>query len=138
MLRGDSPRHDCHVSSGKKPPLAQVFVILFAAYSGLYASRGLPISSLLLTLVIAPLLTQAVSEGPTNAALSLKAANILFEMGSVWVAHAEHGAEFSGHMWPVVVMAFGLFACCARGQVGFLRVDGGAFSAENFPVRPAK
>ena len=47
---------------GRKPPLSQVLVLLFAAYSGLYASRSLPVSSLLLTLVVAPLLTQAVAE----------------------------------------------------------------------------
>src|SRR5204863_6588688 len=32
--------------AGNKPPLSQVFVLLFAAYSGLYASRSLPVSSL--------------------------------------------------------------------------------------------
>ena len=45
---------------GKKPPLAHVLVLLFAAYSGLYASRSLPVSSLLLTLLVAPLLYASV------------------------------------------------------------------------------
>ncbi len=55
------------LAGGKKPPLAHVLVLLFAAYSGLYASRNLPGSSLLLTLLIAPLLSQTVRRGYANS-----------------------------------------------------------------------
>src|SRR5262249_37143515 len=42
---------------------AHLLLIVFAAYSGLYASRNLPTSSILLTLVAAPILSQALTAG---------------------------------------------------------------------------
>jgi hypothetical protein len=40
-----------------KVPASQALVVLFAVYSGLYASRNIPVSSLLLILVIGPWLS---------------------------------------------------------------------------------
>ena len=56
----------------KKPSLSQVLVLFLATYSGLYASRSLPVSSLLLTLIVAPLWTQALAEARDNPGLSLR------------------------------------------------------------------
>ena len=55
-----------------KPSLSRVLVLLFATYSGLYASRSLPVSSLLLTLIVAPLGTQGLAEAHDNPSLSLR------------------------------------------------------------------
>ena len=41
--------------------LSQALVVLFAVYSGLYASRNIPVSSLLLILVIGPWLSEAMA-----------------------------------------------------------------------------
>ena len=65
------------LAMGRKLPLARLLVAIFAVYSGLYASRSLPVSSLLLTLVMAPLLTQAVAEEQGNAQ-AIVAADELF------------------------------------------------------------
>ena len=61
----------------KKPSLSRVLVLLFATYSGLYASRSLPVSSLLLTLIVAPLWTQALAEARDNPSLSLRLRDLL-------------------------------------------------------------
>ncbi len=41
--------------------MSQALVVLFAVYSGLYASRNIPVSSLLLILVIGPWLSEAMA-----------------------------------------------------------------------------
>ena len=120
---------------GRKPTLSHVLVLLFVAYSGLFASRSLPVSSLLLTLVVAPLLTRAVSEGGTNAKLS----SSLRAFFSRW---KEFGArmgelEFSlrGHVWPVLVVLGGLVACSHGGQLGSYRWMEAKFDETRFPVK---
>ena len=123
---------------GKKPPLVQVFVVLFAAYSGLYASRNLPVSSFLLTLVIAPLLTQAVSEGPTNAALSSKLRAFFLRWEAFGSRTRSTELNIGGHTWPVVVMALGLFACAHGGKLGSYVWMNAQFSAKNFPVQASQ
>ena len=80
---------------GRKLPLARLLVAIFAVYSGLYASRSLPVSSLLLTLVMAPLLTEAVAEEQRNPKLSLRVQSFFLAMGSIRVANAKHGTQFS-------------------------------------------
>jgi len=61
---------------------SQVLVILFASYSGLYASRNLPITSILLVLVVGPLLSAAVRDAGNNAALPDRTRNFLSRCSS--------------------------------------------------------
>ena len=46
----------------QKLRLSHLLVIIFAAYSGLYASRNLPVSSILLTLIVAPILSASIAD----------------------------------------------------------------------------
>jgi len=120
---------------GRKPPLAQVLVLLFAAYSGLYASRSLPVSSLLLTLVVAPLLTQAVGEGRTNSELSA-GLQVFF---SKWEAFGSRmrsmERNFRGHAWPLVGVGLGLLVCAHQGKLGSYAWMDAQFDAKHFPVQ---
>ncbi|OLB87860.1 MAG: hypothetical protein AUI17_01985 [Acidobacteriales bacterium 13_2_20CM_2_55_5] len=45
----------------QKLSLSHLLLIIFAAYSGLYASRNLPVSSILLTLIVAPILSASTA-----------------------------------------------------------------------------
>ncbi len=82
--------------AGKKLTLPQLLVLLFAAYSGLYASRSLPVSSLLLTLIVAPLLTQAVRSAASNSDLSLWLRVMVFAVGGVRETHGKRRSAFQG------------------------------------------
>ena len=70
-----------------KPSLSRVLVLLFATYSGLYAARSLPVSSLLLTLIVAPLWTLAVAEARGNPNLSLRLRAFLSRWRAFTSAH---------------------------------------------------
>jgi hypothetical protein len=123
---------------GRKPPLTHVLVLLFAAYSGLYASRSLPVSSLLLTLVVAPLLTRAVREGATNGELSSN----LKAFFSRWDGFGSRmrGMElnFRGHAWPLVAVALGLLVCAHQGKFGSHVWMASHFDAKHFPVQASE
>ena len=69
-------------AASEKPRLSELFVLLFAAASGLYASRSLPISSILLALIAAPVLSQALAVGRTNANLASWLRNCLSRCGA--------------------------------------------------------
>ncbi len=48
---------------------SQVLVLCFAVYTGLYASRNIPVSSMLLALIIAPILSAATGECVRDSAM---------------------------------------------------------------------
>jgi len=123
---------------GRKPSLAHVLVLLFAAYSGLYASRSLPVSSLLLTLVVAPLLTQAVGEGGTNPQLSsrLRASFSRWEAFGLRMASME--LNLRGHIWPLAAVILGLLVCAQQGKLGSYKWMDAHFDVKSFPVQASE
>ena len=106
-----------------KPSLSRVFVLLFATYSGLYAARSLPVSSLLLTLIVAPLWTQALAEARENPNLSLRLRALL----SRWQAFTgARGAGRTGLPRPSLAGGCGvsrIAGLCASGQAGLNAMD---------------
>jgi hypothetical protein len=118
-----------------KPPLSRVLVLLFATYSGLYASRSLPVSSLLLTMIVAPLWTQALAEARDNPNRSLRLRGFL----SRWllftsrVGRVELG--FRVHLWPLAAVLLGLLVCAQAGKRGTRAWMDAHFDAGHFPVQ---
>jgi hypothetical protein len=121
-----------------KPPLSRVFVLLFAAYSGLYASRGLPVSSLLLMLIVAPLLSRAVTEARANAELQPPL--------HVWLSRWESFAarmgcaemQLRGHLWPAAAIVVGMLICSQQDKPGSHQWMDARFDAQRFPVEAAE
>ena len=128
---------------GRKPPLSQMLVLLFATYSGLYAARSLPVSSLLLTLVVAPLLTQAVREASTNYRLAPGLRAFLSRWGGFGSRMANLELNLRGHGWPLVAVVLGLLLCAHQGRLGtyqfmdrqFMNAH---FDGKRFPVQAAE
>lgn len=121
--------------AGKRLNLSQLLVLLFAAYSGLYASRSLPLSSLLLTLIVAPLLTQALRSAASNSDLSLW----LRSWVSKWAAFGDRmgtvEAHFRGHAWPLLAVIAGLLVCAQPGKARAGQWMDAHFDATRFPVQ---
>ncbi|MFZ1008126.1 MAG: hypothetical protein WAN65_14900, partial [Candidatus Sulfotelmatobacter sp.] len=115
---------------GARADSSQGLVILFAVYAGLYASRNLPMSSLLLILVIGPWLSSwflslAEQMGARPGRFSLF--NFLQRMQTV-----ECGLR--GHLWSVaaVVLACGIAA--NGGKLSATTVMHAHFSEKRFPA----
>ena len=82
-------------SARRKPGPTHLLVILLAAYSGLYAARNLPVSSMLLTLMIAPVLSETVATGKREHGDRALAARSAFPREQLRHSHGKTGATFS-------------------------------------------
>lgn len=93
---------------------SQLFVVLFAIYSGLYAARGLPTSAMLLALIAGPLL-------PASRARVLRD-----------IADTE--MRQTGHLWPLAAIV--LTGCIALngGRVGGAHVMNADFDPKRVPA----
>lgn len=118
-----------------KPSLSRVLVLLFATYSGLYASRSLPISSLLLTLIVAPLWTQALIDGCNNPNLSLRLRGFLLRWLSFTRSVGRVELGFRAHLWPVAAVVLGLLLCTQSGKPSSRPWMNAHFDAAHFPVQ---
>jgi hypothetical protein len=109
-----------------------LLVIIFAAYSGLYASRKLPTSSILLTLIVAPILSQTIAAGVGRTAwmqrLFCRVRSFSERMGRMEFC-------FDGHLWPIALAVFGFAVCLHQGYLGSRQVLDAHFDAKRFPVQ---
>jgi hypothetical protein len=118
-----------------KPSLSRVFVLLFATYSGLYAARSLPVSSLLLTLIVAPLWTQAIAEAVGNPSLSLRLQAFLARWRASTARMGRVELGFRGHVWPLAAIFIGLLVCTHQGKLGSARWMNAHFDPKHLPVQ---
>lgn len=116
----------------RTPTLSEGIVILFAAYSGLYASRNIPVSSLLLILVIGPWLSEALeltqSSGAVTHWRSMKYVKFLQRIDAI---------EVRGRVWPlaaVLGLAWIVFHGGGAGRRSYIHAQ---FSEKRFPVAAA-
>ena len=85
---------------GRELRMSQGLTVLFAAYAGLYASRNIPVSSILLVMVMGPLV-QAGS--PTHGFFRRM---VVVEQG------------MRGHLWAIVAVIVTLATAASGGRVG--------------------
>jgi hypothetical protein len=101
-------------------------VILFAAYSGLYASRNIPVSSLLLILMIGPGLSDAI-ETLAGKGRSLASTRFLKRMQAIEL-------NVRGHLWPVAAILLISWIAAHGGTAGSKQLMNAHFDAKRFPV----
>ena len=118
--------------------LPRLFVILLAAYGGLYASRNLPTSSMLLTLLVAPLLSETVAKAAENVQIAAWLRALLSRLHSFGIRMQKMEAQFQGHLWIVIVFALGLWACLHGGRISSAQLLNAYFDEKRFPVEAAQ
>ena len=124
-------------------PASQFLVVMFAVYSGLYASRNIPVSSLLLILVIGPWLSSAVqtlSEAPAgrpwrtlvNRRIASSSSGVvpppfLQRMQTI-------DRSLRGHLWPIAVTVLACWIAAHGGKFGAAPLIDAHFNGKRFPV----
>jgi hypothetical protein len=121
-------------AGGRRLRNSQLLVILFAAYSGLYASRSLPVSALLLTLILSPLLSQTLADASVNVAIMAPARRVLSRLRDFSQRMTRAQAGFRGHLWPALAVLMGLTVCLHHGMLGSHQLMRAHFSEKRFPV----
>jgi hypothetical protein len=124
--------------------LSEGLVVLFAVYAALYASRNIPVSSLLLVLICGPLLSEAW-KGLTPRGIVGKlrcTRDAAPQTGGLRVAPRipflrrmqAIDAGLRGHLWPIVAVV--VTACIAAngGRIGSTQLMNAQFDVNRFPA----
>jgi hypothetical protein len=114
---------------------SQFLVILFAVYSGLYASRNIPVSALLLILLIGPWLSDVMESLSARFAARGK----LFrpsKSGSLPFLQRMMTIELSlqGHVWPIAAIVLTSWVAAHGGNLGATPLMQAHFDAKRFPA----
>jgi len=120
-------------SARRRPHPAHMLVMLFAVYSGLFATRNLPVASLLLTLLVAPMLSETVAAaGDTKAAGWVRGVCARIDRFGSRMKNTE--LRLTGHVWLVAGFVVGLWACAHGGRLGSTKLMNAYFDPKRFPV----
>ena len=117
-----------------KASASQCLVVLFAVYSGLYASRNLPVSSLLLILVMGPWLSDGMER--LSEKLSGGSADRWRRLASTTFLRRMETVELTlrGHLWPVAAIMLICWIAAHGGKLGATPLMDAHFDAKRFPV----
>jgi hypothetical protein len=118
--------------------LRHVLVTLLAIYSGMYASRSLPVSSMLLTLIVGPLLWKSLAsfaERPGSWGLLRRSAEWLSAFAGRAGAQEFH---LHGHALPALAVLIALLACLHGGTLGGQHVVHAQFDPQRLPIAAAE
>jgi hypothetical protein len=123
--------------SGRKISISSGLVLLFAIYSGFYASRNLPVSSLLLMLVSVPLLSEPLIAAGEDSRVVAGIRNPLHVFSSFSRRMEKLEERLRGHIWPAAAVIFAVIVCWNSGRFGSRQLMNAQFNPKRFPVQAA-
>jgi hypothetical protein len=130
--------------------LSEGLVVLFAVYSGLVASRNIPVSSLLLAIVVGPLLSEALEKTRWTRVLSWRrvaelrsAGPFSFDQGkqpgtivpTFLVRMGTVESSLRGYLWAVLAVIVTGWIALHGGVAGSTRLMDAHFDATRFPLQ---
>jgi hypothetical protein len=119
----------------QRPSPSRLLVIVFAAYSGLYSSRNLPASSILIVLVISPILSNALEGASENPKILTPLRLFFARLNSFSNRMNVVESSFRGHIWAVLAFVLGVAICVHGGRFGKQQWMDAQFSDKRFPVQ---
>ena len=114
---------------------ARVVTLLFAAFSGLYATRNLPGASLLLTMILAPVASDIISSGESNDAIAGPLRRSCTWLNSFGARMHRLESQFTGHVWLILGFLVGFWACAHGGRLGSAQLINAYFEPKSFPMQ---
>jgi hypothetical protein len=109
-----------------------LLLLLFSLHAGLYAVRNIPIAAIIMTLVLGPVMTAAVSPGPDYQLRPRRLHSLLEIAQSISDSMVRLERQFRGYALAVAVMAASV-ALVFSGQILSAHFD-----EEIFPVKAAQ
>jgi len=100
---------------GRQLRASAILIVIFAVYTGLYASRSIPVSALLLVMVIGPLIPGWSRAGFLSRAHSLQ-------------------TQLTGHLWPLAMCVATLLIAINGGRIGSTIWIDARFDPTKMPV----
>jgi hypothetical protein len=108
---------------------------LFAVYSGLYASRNIPVSSLLLILVIGPWLSSAIEKYVESCATKRRLGQEQRPVSTFPQRMQAIESNLRGHLWPIAAVLLIIWITAHNGKLGARPLVNAQFSPRRFPVQ---
>ena len=105
---------------GRELRLSGLFTVLFAIYAGLYASRNLPVSSLLLVMVVGPLSAIPFAHRFSEKRFSQKMTAV--------------ECSLRGHLWPIAAIVVTLAIVANGGRISSKPLIDAHFDPKRMPV----
>jgi hypothetical protein len=112
--------------AGVRPSLREGLVLIFGAWSGLYASRNLPVAAILICAVAACFVTRAWRRNRQEGEAA-RSPIILDRID-------ERDASLRSGLWPVIAIALVLWMVTHDGRLGHAHVIHAQFDGSRFPV----
>jgi hypothetical protein len=114
---------------------SRFLLLMFAAFSGLYSSRNLPVSSILLTAIIAPVLSRTIAATAENPSVLpwLRRAMGGYDAFALRMSEMEVGLR--GHLWPALALLLLFIAALHDGRLGSRVVIHAQFDGRRFPIQ---
>jgi hypothetical protein len=120
----------------RRPRPSHLLVALFATYAGLYASRNIPIASILIVLVIAPVVSHALTPSSDRGKSELPPYAQTLQSFSQRMIAME--GQLRTHLWPVVVLLLSSAIALQHGRWGSALLMDAKFDPKRFPVQAAE
>ncbi len=121
-------------AKGRELRASEKLVVLFAVYSGLYASRNLPVSSLLLVLVTGPSLSRAMAERSSKIFAWRALRDVREKSASFSDRMTKIEFSLRGHLWPFVAIVLACGIAANGGRWGSKTLMNAHFGEQRFPV----
>ena len=118
----------------KKLGLSHLLVVLLAAYAGFYASRNLPVSSILLVLVAGPMLWENFTSLADKPGAWQWVRNGTARISKFSDRMGAQEMQLRGHLWPLVSVAFAFVICLQGGWLGSRQLIHAQFDPQKMPV----
>lgn len=114
--------------------LNHMLVTLLAVYAGMYASRSLPVSSMLLVLVAGPILWEGMAAFAERPGAWGVIRNCARRFSSFAARAGAQEFQLRGHGWPVLAVVAALGVCLHGGSLGSYQAVRAEFDPLHLPV----
>ena len=118
--------------------LRHLLVALLAVYAGLYSSRNLPVSSMLLVLIEGPILWESFVFLAEKPACWTWLREWVGRISSFSERMCAQELQLHGHLWPVVTVIAALAICLQGGRLGSRQLIQAHFDPRKLPVAAAE
>jgi hypothetical protein len=115
-----------------------ILLLLFSLYAGLYAVRTIPISAIVMSLVLGPPITLAISPQSDASSRTRWLRYLLHTVHGVSERMTRLENQFHGHVLAAVVMAASVALVLNGGRVFSKQVLAAHFDERAFPVKAAQ
>jgi hypothetical protein len=131
-----SPQDDRRLRLKVRP--SDLLVVVLAVCAGLYSSRNLPVSSMLLVLVAGPVLWGNIVALADKPGAWRWLRNIVSRVSNFSNRMDAEEMQFRGHLWPLVIASLALAICLEGGWLGSRRLIRSEFDPKQMPVAAVK